>query len=36
LQGMGNLRNPEHRHRVWTFLRIAAGLEEPSAADGLR
>jgi adenylate cyclase len=30
------LRNQEHLRRVTTFLRIAAGLEDPSAADALR
>jgi adenylate cyclase len=29
-------RKPEHLRRATTFLRIAAGLEDPSAADGLR
>ncbi len=29
-------RKPEHVHRATTFLRIAAGLEDPSAADALR
>jgi len=27
---------PDFRHRYITFLRIAAGLEDPSAADALR
>ena len=29
-------RNPEHQRRGTTFVRIAAGLEDPSAADALR
>ena len=29
-------RQPEHRQRMTTFLRVAAGLEEPSAADAFR
>jgi adenylate cyclase len=29
-------RNPEHQRRATTFLRIAAGLEDPAAADALR
>jgi hypothetical protein len=29
-------RKPEHLRRATTFLRIAAGLEDPSAADALR
>ena len=29
-------RKPEHQRRGTTFLRVAAGLEEPSAADALR
>ena len=29
-------RKPEHQRRGTTFLRIAAGLEEPGAADILR
>jgi hypothetical protein len=29
-------RKPEHVRRATTFLRIAAGLEEPGAADALR
>jgi len=29
-------RKPEHVHRTTTFMRIAAGLEEPSTADALR
>ena len=36
LRGDLPYRNPEHRHRYRTFLRIAAGLEDPSAADALR
>jgi adenylate cyclase len=30
------VRKPEHLHRATTLLRIAAGLEDPSAADVLR
>ena len=30
------LRNPEHRQAATTLWRIAAGLEDPSAADALR
>ena len=29
-------RKPEHQRRGTTFLRVAAGLEDPAAADGLR
>lgn len=29
-------RKPEHVRRATTFLRIAAGLEDPSAAEVLR
>jgi tetratricopeptide (TPR) repeat protein len=29
-------RKPEHLRRVTTFMRIAAGLDDPSAADALR
>ena len=29
-------RKPEHQQRGTTFLRIAAGLEDPAAADALR
>ena len=29
-------RKPEHLRRATIFLRIAAGLEDPSAADALR
>ena len=29
-------RKPEHQRRGTTFLRVAAGLEEPTAADALR
>jgi hypothetical protein len=29
-------RKPEHVRRTITFMRIAAGLEDPSAADALR
>ena len=36
LEGYSNFRDPEHRRRVTTFLRIAAGLEDLSAADALR
>ena len=36
LAGGFPFRKPEHLRRATTFLRIAAGLEDPSAADGLR
>ena len=36
LEGEMPSRDPEHRHRYMTFLRIAAGLEDASAADALR
>jgi hypothetical protein len=36
LAGGWVFRNPEHHLRMTTFLRIAAGLEDPSAADALR
>ena len=36
LEGGTALRKPEHRQRFTTFLRIAAGIEDPSAADALR
>ena len=36
LDGDVPFRNPEHRQRYTTFLRIAAGLEDPSAAEALR
>ena len=29
-------RKPEHLRRATTFLRIAAGLEDPGAADALQ
>jgi adenylate cyclase len=34
--GMLYFRNPEHRQRFVTFSRIAAGLDDPSAADAFR
>ena len=36
LKGSSILRRPEDRHRHLVFLRIAAGLEDPSAAEALR
>jgi hypothetical protein len=36
LAGGGTYRKPDHLRRAKTFLRIAAGLEDPSAADALR
>ena len=36
LTGSSILRRPEDRRRHTVFLRIAAGLEDPSAADTLR
>ena len=36
LDGELVLRNPDQLRRATTFLRIAAGLEDPSAADVLR
>jgi adenylate cyclase len=36
LEGTLPLARLEHRRRVQTFLRIAAGLEDPSAAEALR
>jgi hypothetical protein len=36
LQGMWAFGRSEDRTRATTFLRIAAGLEDPSAADALR
>jgi adenylate cyclase len=36
LAGRAAYRKPEHLRRATTFLRIAAGLEDPSAADALR
>jgi TolB-like protein len=36
LNGYSVYRRPEDRHRQMVFMRIAAGLEEPSAADALR
>jgi tetratricopeptide (TPR) repeat protein len=38
-RGLGEklkFRNPQHLHRATTFLRIAAGLEDPSAAEVVR
>ena len=29
-------RKPEHRRRITAFVRVAAGLEDPSTADALR
>ena len=36
LEGTSSLARPEDRTRQRTFLRIAAGLEDPSAADAVR
>jgi adenylate cyclase len=36
LEGTWSYSRPEDRMRATTFLRIAAGLEDPSAADALR
>lgn len=36
LQGGVAIADEKARHRFTTFLRIAAGLEDPSAADALR
>ena len=36
LGGKWMITSPEARHRSTTFLRIAAGLEDPGAADALR
>ena len=36
LDGVVTYRNPENRQRYLMFLRIAAGLEDPSAAEALR
>jgi adenylate cyclase len=36
LAGGSSQRKPEYHRRLTTFLRIAAGLEDPSAADALR
>jgi adenylate cyclase len=36
LEGMSNAARPEDRRRVQTFCRVAAGLEDPSAADAVR
>ena len=36
LNGTMPFRNPEHLKRFTTFIRVAAGLEDPSAADALR
>ncbi len=36
LEGSSLFARPEDRTRSLTFLRIAAGLEDPSAADALR
>lgn len=35
-EGSSTFARPEDRIRLWTFLRIAAGLEDPSAANALR
>jgi len=36
LSGESPLRDPDHRKRFLTFVRIAAGLEDPSAEGALR
>ena len=36
LAGRVVFRKPEHVRRVTTFARIAAGLEDPGAADAVR
>ena len=36
LKGISTFRRPEDRERLAVFMRIAAGLEDPSAADALR
>jgi adenylate cyclase len=36
LDAASGLGKPEHRRRITTFLRVAAGLEEAGAADALR
>ena len=36
LEGDTSFRNPNDQNRQKVFLRIAAGLEDPSAADALR
>jgi hypothetical protein len=36
LDGGTAYRKPDHRQRFTTFLRIAAGPEDPIAADALR
>jgi tetratricopeptide (TPR) repeat protein len=36
LEGVSNLARPEDRRRAQTFCRVAAGLEDPSAADAVR
>jgi len=36
LEGVSPFTQPEDRKRLQTFLRIAAGLEDPSAAEALR
>jgi adenylate cyclase len=36
LEGTWLYARPEDRKRALTFLRIAAGLEDPTAADALR
>jgi len=36
LAGQWMFTNPEARQRATTLFRIAAGLEDPSAADALR
>jgi hypothetical protein len=36
LEGTSPYARPEDRARQRTFLRVAAGIEDPSAADALR
>jgi hypothetical protein len=36
LEGQSILARPEDRRRNYIFLRIAVGLEDPSAADAVR
>jgi adenylate cyclase len=36
LAGRLSVQDPENKHRYTTFLRIAAGLEDPATADALR
>jgi hypothetical protein len=36
LEGKLNARSPDQLRRATTFLRIAAGLEDPSAAEAQR